>query len=816
MAVLIGVVAPLLVAAMLSAPAAFAQQAPAGFPDSAGASRLYHLGATGFFLDHSAMIKLAPAQQAALNGIKKKWSEYYRVTQLRIIQAEQELWTLTGADKPDSTALESKVREIERLKGEQRMTFIGSVGEAVGVLTADQRAALLGVVAPATAQMTPPQGPASSVTPDAPASGGGGHLGHHPGGAVAGESDAPAMAPGAPMATPATPPATPPSTPGAPIAGGGMGDMMGGMMEMMGKMMAPAVASPGGCMGAGCGPGAGGIPIYPSLMTLPALTADKRAEIAALATQQINEGNSRIAAGTESLHRSTQAGDHAAMQQAVDQMHEGLDQLGAGIAARRVLSEGKSPRNLAHDCFKREMNLASPIAPGESHDSSDVKTFHLITMALLILFALAMVAMYFFRMRRAAALFGRLEGGSGRPPPGSAPPLAGVPGPPSPAAQPAGGVPVTPPTPDHLSGGASAILASKATSAAPLTAKWRGRLQVGRVIAETPSVKTLRLVPVSGGALIPFTFVPGQFLNLSFQIGGARMNRSYSISSSPTQREYVDVTVRREPRGAVSRHVDDLLEVGDVIEAGGPVGRFTFTGAEADSVVLIAGGVGITPMMSVARYLTERSWAGDVFLVYACRAPADFIFANEIAALQRVNPKLHVTVTMERPEGTDWKGPRGRITAELLAQAVPKLASRRIQLCGPPVMMDAIKAILAELGVPPDQVKTEDFGTAKPIPAVAGTSARAVAPATGPRVTFSKHNKSSKSRADQTVLELSEELAIGIEFSCRVGTCGVCKVKMTSGEVAMAVEDALDPDDKANGIILACQAKPKSDIAVEA
>ena len=68
----------------------------------------------------------------------------------------------------------------------------------------------------------------------------------------------------------------------------------------------------------------------------------------------------------------------------------------------------------------------------------------------------------------------------------------------------------------------------------------------------------------------------------------------------------------------------------------------------------------------------------------------------------------------------------------------------------------------------------------------------------------------------QTVLELSEELGIGIEFSCRVGTCGICKVKMTSGEVDMAVQDALDADDKTKGIILACQAKPKSEITVEA
>lgn len=339
---------------------------------------------------------------------------------------------------------------------------------------------------------------------------------------------------------------------------------------------------------------------------------------------------------------------------------------------------------------------------------------------------------------------------------------------------------------------------------------------MGSIVTETPSVKTFRLLPSSSDSLMPFTFVPGQFLNVAFGIGGARMNRSYSISSSPTQPDYVELTVRREPRGAVSRHINDLLKVGDQIEAGGPVGKFTFTGTEADSIVLIAAGVGITPMMSITRYLTERSWAGDIFFIYTCRTPADFIFANEVAALQRLNPKLRVAVTISQAEGTDWKGPRGRITKDWLTQTVPNLASRRIHLCGPPSMMDSTKAILTELGVPPDRVKTEAFGATKPAPAAAGTTAKPAAPATGPQVTFSKNNKSAKIHVDQTVLELSEELGIGIDFSCRVGTCGLCKVKMTSGEVEMAVEDALDTDDKANHIILACQAKPKGEVAVEA
>ena len=352
-------------------------------------------------------------------------------------------------------------------------------------------------------------------------------------------------------------------------------------------------------------------------------------------------------------------------------------------------------------------------------------------------------------------------------------------------------------------------------SAPPRTANWRGQLRVGSIVTETPGVKTFRLLPSSGERL-PFTFVPGQFLNVAFGIGGARMNRSYSISSSPTERGYLELTIKREPRGAVSRHIADLLKVGDLIEAGGPVGKFTFDGSEAESIVLISAGVGITPMVSITRYLTERAWPGDIFFVHTCRTPADFIFANEVAALQQRNPKLRVAVTSTKAEGTDWKGPRGRLTKELLTQTVPDLASRRFHICGPAPMMDATKALLTELGVPPDQVKCELFGATKPAVAAAGTTAKPSAPATGPTVTFSKNNKSAKIRDGQTVLELSEELSIGIQNSCRVGTCGLCKVKMTSGEVTMAVEDSLDADDKTNGIILACQAIPKGDIAVEA
>ena len=655
------------------------------------------------------------------------------------------------------------------------------------------------------------------------------HAKHHPAPGGAPPPPAPAGAPPAPAAGMPMPPAVAPAA-GANAPAATPGGAMGAMMAGMGAMMTPA-APPA-------------TPIYPSLMTLPALTPETRAAIDALASQHMNEGLAQLGAGTESLERATQAGDDAAMQHSVGMMREGIGKLDAGIAARRVLSEGKAPRNLALDWFKREMSLASPVVHEGSTAPLGLTSFHLFTMALLIAFALAMLAMYFFKMRRAAALFGRVEPDKGSPPPGSSPAAGGGAGPSKPAggntppagrspppAAPPGSASSAPPPADTSPApgpggqstaaaaptptpGAPSAAASAPSPAAPMTAKWRGDLRVMSIVSETPVVKTYRLGSPGDGPL-PFTFTPGQFLNVAFGVGGARMNRSYSISSSPNERDYVELTVKREERGAVSRHIHDLIKVGDAIEAGGPVGTFTFTGTEADSIVLITAGVGITPLMSIARYLSERSWPGDIFFIFGCRTPADFIFAEAIAALERRNPNLHVVVTMSKP-GPDWKGPRGRITKELLTWAVPNLADRRVHLCGPPAMMDAIKGLLTELGVSPDRLKTEAFGAVKPPLAAPGTSAKPIAPATGPLVTFSTNSKAAKIHTDQTILELSEELAIGIQNSCRVGTCGVCKVKMTSGEVDMAVQDALDADDKANDIILACQAKPTADVTVEA
>lgn len=120
---------------------------PSALPGFPGASHLYHVGSTGFYLDYAEKIGLSVEQRTALNGIKQRSLSEQSGTERKIAEAEQALWALTAAEQPDAAAIDSKVREIEKLKSDQRLAFIRSVGEAAKLLTAEQRKMVLGMVA---------------------------------------------------------------------------------------------------------------------------------------------------------------------------------------------------------------------------------------------------------------------------------------------------------------------------------------------------------------------------------------------------------------------------------------------------------------------------------------------------------------------------------------------------------------------------------------------------------------------------------------------------------------------------------------------
>lgn len=563
---------------------------------------------------------------------------------------------------------------------------------------------------------------------------------------------------------------------------------MGGMGEMMREMGAPPRKE-----------------LYPSLMALPSnLSPEQRNEFQQKAHERMTAGMRLLSEAVEALSKSNASDDFSTQEQALARARQGLLQFESGLAAQRAFAEEKTAGSVALGWFRREMDLAASRAEEGPQTLLGLSWFHYATIAILASFAGSMIWISVQRANRAQALLRDLTFANQASP--YAPQA-------SRQAQEAGAPPAAA---DGPSPSAAVATPYKAVAATTLPAgRWSGQLRVARIFQETADVRTFRLAHPAEGDL-PFVFQPGQFLTVSVVIEGREAKRSYSIASSPCCRSWCEITVKAAPHGLVSSFLHERVKVNDLIGASGPYGKFSFRGAEAPDIVLIAGGVGVTPLMSALRYLTDQSWAGEIFLIYACATMADVIYREELEYLIRRHPNLHVTTVLSDEPSAGWTGPRGYITKDLLIQAVPNLTARRVHLCGPPPMMEAVKAILADLGVPSDQVKTETFLGAEPHPSVV-----AGAPVSGMRAaaavcTFIRSGKAAPLPSDKTILEASEDVGVNIDYSCRQGYCGVCKTKLVSGQVSMAVEDGLTPEDKAGQIILACQAKSMADVAVEA
>jgi glycine betaine catabolism B len=583
-----------------------------------------------------------------------------------------------------------------------------------------------------------------------------------------------------------------PASSGASMAGSMGGMMAGSMGGMMDDMMR-------GCRGDECGRDRRlNKLLYPQLMALPDLPPERRASVEQLAHHRMHEGIQLLASLSSEASHAVQRNDYGGLQEASDRMRVAWGEFDSGLSAYRALAEGQAPRGIALAWFRREMNLTDPLTTAPAHGVFGLSGFHYFTMALLLAFALLAAWMYVARTRRTNAVLATLR--------------TGAPVPPAPAAAPRSGVAPVPAA--SVSPGVPAEGEPQARAPVSTMGGWVGKLRVARVFQETPKVKTFRLAPVEGVGALPFEFEPGQFLTLSVHSGGNQVKRSYSIASSPCCHGWCDLTVKHESGGIVSGYLHEQVKEGDLLDASGPYGRFTFRGVESDSVVFLGGGVGITPLMSSIRYLTDQSWNGRIDLVYACKDLESVIFRDELNQLARRHPNLHVSIVLSDESSAAWTGPRGFITAELLGQ-IPQIRSRRIHLCGPPVMMDAVRNELGKLGIDLASVHSELFlspsRTVPPGPEVsAGDTATAVT------CSFERSGKKAPLAAGQTVLEAAEEVGVPIEYACRQGYCGLCKIKLLSGEVTMDVDDSLTPLDRSSGVILACQAKASADISVDA
>lgn len=336
-------------------------------------------------------------------------------------------------------------------------------------------------------------------------------------------------------------------------------------------------------------------------------------------------------------------------------------------------------------------------------------------------------------------------------------------------------------------------------------------LEVVEIIEETPSTKTLRLVAADRSALPPFQ--AGQYINLFVEIDGVKTARPYAISSSPTQRIYYDLTVKRARDGFVSGHLLDRVEVGQRLQSSGPMGTFHHNPLfHGDDLVFLAGGSGSAPARSLLLDMLERDLPRRFHLIYVNSHVDDVIFAEEFRALASRHANFSLTELITRPpEG--YAGRTGRLSRDLLQQELGELDGKMFYICGPTPFNDGAVELLAGLGIRRRRIRVEANGAPKAPDQQPGWPA-GVTLEDEVQVTVQGRG-SFRSPVGEPLLNALERHGYFAENACRSGECSLCRVKLISGEVFNPQEAHLRKSDRDFGWVYACVAFPTGDIEIQ-
>jgi ferredoxin-NADP reductase len=341
------------------------------------------------------------------------------------------------------------------------------------------------------------------------------------------------------------------------------------------------------------------------------------------------------------------------------------------------------------------------------------------------------------------------------------------------------------------------------------TSPRRLEMTLARVVPETPTAKTFRFLLPPG---VEVAHQAGQFLTFEWQIDGQKVVRSYSISSSPSQsRHHLDITVKRVPDGRVSGYLHDHAAPGLTVTARPPAGRFVLSDPPPRRLLCIAAGSGLTPVMSILRWIDDACLSVEATLLYSVRTADEILFGRELERLAETLPGFRFVVTLTQPHAA-WTGASGRITRDMILQHCPEPADAMVYLCGPKPFMEAARALLAECGVPAERVRMELFGGPPATQAELAVEATPEAPC----VAFARSRKQVAIPTGCTLLETAEMNGIAIPYSCRQGQCGTCATRLLAGEVRMDAEDGLDPELRRQGYILTCVGRAQGDVTLDA
>lgn len=361
---------------------------------------------------------------------------------------------------------------------------------------------------------------------------------------------------------------------------------------------------------------------------------------------------------------------------------------------------------------------------------------------------------------------------------------------------------------------------------AKTNATWSGvrKFRIRDKIQEGGDICSFYLVPHDGKALPPFS--PGQYLTFNLRLPDREkpLVRCYSLSDSPFQTGYYRVSIKRmgppprepdAPPGLSSNFFHNNLQAGDIVDVKAPTGKFFLDLSKHRPVVLIGGGVGLTPMISMLNAICESGSQREVWFFYGVRNGDEYIMREHLEALEAEYENVQLRICYSDPKDDEVVGDGFHhacwVSVDLFKEVLPS-NNFEFYMCGPPPMMASLTTDLRDWGVPDEDVYLEAFGPAsvqKKAPAEA-----AAAVVTGQVVTFARSNKKfTWDGSHDSILELAEANGVELDSGCRAGSCGTCITAVKTGEVSYVEEPGSLPE---AGSCLACVSVPKTDLVLDA
>jgi ferredoxin-NADP reductase len=372
------------------------------------------------------------------------------------------------------------------------------------------------------------------------------------------------------------------------------------------------------------------------------------------------------------------------------------------------------------------------------------------------------------------------------------------------------------------------LLTRAQTERVPEEASWGGfrKFYIHKRVDEADGITSFYLRPYDGKP-VP-RYLPGQHLTFRLQIPGnpKPVVRCYSLSDAPVHNNQYRVSIKRLgappgsegiPEGLGSCFFHDSLEVDRIVDVKAPNGNFYLDMTDKRPAVLIAGGIGLTPMLSMINTIAYTKSRREVWMFYAVMDRRQHVMPGHLKRLAREHPNINIVICYAEPTRDCVKGRdfhyRGRVSRRLLEGLLP---SRNCQfyLCGPPPMQDALIKDLSEWGVAEKDIKWESFGKRKgkkPASPNVGDNGKRIEPI---EIVFARSGKVGKWSSDEeTVLDVAEAAGVPMDSGCRAGQCGTCVTAIKQGAVTYLDEPGAKPP---SGTCLTCIAIPKEGLVLDA